>query len=255
MNGAARLLAGRPRQPSAREAAVGLLHRCRAGLAAAVAAFLAASLAACAIAPPAAENLALTASGRLAVRVDATPERPAQSLSAAFEWRGDGERGELTLLSPLGSRLAQARWTPKGTWLITPEGQAQFDSLEALAERTFGERIPLVAWPDWLAGRPWPGAASVPLPAAPTAGAGAGGAANAGSAGSAGSTPGFEQLGWRVDLARYADGRIEALRSAPPTVAVRIVLDKGDEAPARPAAGAATGAVTGAVTGAGASKP
>ncbi|MFO1285954.1 MAG: lipoprotein insertase outer membrane protein LolB [Rubrivivax sp.] len=200
-----------------------------------MAASTAALLAACATAPPDTGSLALTASGRLAVRVDATPERPAQSLTAAFEWRGSGERGELTLLSPLGSRIAQARWTPQGAWLVTPDAQAQFDSLEALAERAFGERIPLVAWPDWLAGRPWPGAASAPLAAAA----------------SGGTAAGFEQLGWRVDLARFADGRIEALRSAPPTVAVRIVLDKGDEAPARPAVGAAAGAASAA----GASKP
>ncbi|MBL8288377.1 MAG: outer membrane lipoprotein LolB [Rubrivivax sp.] len=191
----------------------------------------AALLGACASAPPATENLALTASGRLAVRVDATAERPAQSLSAAFEWRGDGERGELTLLSPLGSRIAQARWTPQDAWLVTPEGQARFESLEALAERAFGERIPLAAWPDWLAGRPWPGAASAPLAAAASA--------SAGGAGAAGAAPGFEQLGWRVDLARYSEGRIEAQRSAPPAVAVRIVLDKADEAPPRPAAAGA----------------
>lgn len=191
---------------------------------------LAALLAACASAPPATGDLALTASGRLAVRVDATATRPAQNLSAAFEWRGDGERGELTLLSPLGSRLAQARWTAQGAWLITPEGQARFDSLDALAERAFGERIPLVAWPDWLAGQPWPGAASVPLGAT-------GSTDSADAAGTAGTTSGFEQLGWRVDLARFDQGRIEARRSAPPAVAVRIVLDKSDDRAALPGAG------------------
>ncbi len=160
--GAARAPAGPAPRPATQGTESGLLRRCRAlGLA-----MSAALLGACASAPPATENLALTASGRLAVRVDATAERPAQSLSAAFEWRGDGERGELTLLSPLGSRIAQARWTPQDAWLVTPEGQARFESLEALAERAFGERIPLAAWPDWLAGRPWPGAASAPLAAA-----------------------------------------------------------------------------------------
>lgn len=165
-------------------------------------------LAGCASAPRPGDDLSFTASGRLAVRVEGSAERPAQSLSAAFEWRGDGQRGELTLLSPLGTRLALARWTPGSALLWTAEGEAHFDSLDALAERALGERVPLAAWPDWLAGRPWPGAPSTPL-APPAAG------------------PGFEQLGWSVDLARHAEGRIDARRSMPPVVTVRIVLDSG----------------------------
>ena len=159
-------------------------------------------LAGCASPPQPANAPAFTAAGRLSVRVEASPARPLQRLSAAFEWRGDGVRGELTLLSPLGTQVAQARWLPGEAVLVTAEGEARFDTLEALAERALGERVPLVAWPDWLAGRPWPGAPSAPL-----------------------SGDSFEQLGWRVDLARYAEGRIEAQRSAPPVVTVRIVLD------------------------------
>jgi outer membrane lipoprotein LolB len=161
-------------------------------------------LVACAT-PPVESELALTAAGRLSVRVEASAGRPAQSQSAAFEWRGDGERGQLSLLSPLGTQIAQARWVPGQAWLVTPEGQVRFDTLEALAERALGERVPLFAWPDWLAGRPWPGAAATPLGPPPAAG--------------------FEQLGWRVDLVRYAQGRIEARREAPPPVLVRIVLE------------------------------
>jgi len=161
-------------------------------------------LAGCSHTPPADERLALTAVGRMSVRVDATPARPSQSLSAGFEWRGDGERGELSLLSPLGTQLARARWAPGLVTLLTPDGEARFETLEELAERALGERLPLGAWPDWLAGRPWPGAASMPL---------------------AGGTAGFEQLGWAVDLSRHAEGRIEARRAAAPVAIVRIVLD------------------------------
>ena len=168
-------------------------------------------VAGCAVPPPAAP-LALTAAGRLSVRVEGSAARPSQSMSAAFEWRGDGERGELTLFSPLGTQMALARWSPGRALLVTPDGEARFDKLDDLAERALGERVPLTAWPDWLAGRPWPGAGSVPT-------AGAGGA-------------GFEQLGWNVDLSRHGEGRIEARRAAPPAVLVRIVLD--DEGRARP---------------------
>lgn len=171
-----------------------------------------AGIAGCASVQPPAAPLSLTAAGRLSVRVEASAARPSQSLSAAFEWRGDGERGELTLFSPLGTQMALARWSPGRALLVTPEGDARFDNLDDLAERALGERVPLTAWPDWLAGRPWPGAASAPIAAA-------GGA-------------GFEQLGWNVDLSRHGEGRIEARRAAPPAVTVRILLD--DESRVRP---------------------
>jgi len=191
-------------------------QRCGSGRAstacAAICASICALLTGCASPPPASDGLVLTAAGRLSVRVEASPARPSQSLSAAFEWRGDGARGELTLLSPLGTQLAQARWAPGTAKLITPEGETRFDTLDELAERALGERVPLVAWPDWLAGRPWPGAASVPARMTPVAGSPASGV-------------GFEQLGWAVDLSRHAEGRIEARRSLPPSVTVRIVLD------------------------------
>lgn len=153
--------------------------------------------------PPTADTFPLTAAGRLSVRVEATPTQPAQSQTAAFEWRGDGSRGELTLLSPLGTQLARARWVPGDARLVTSEGEMRFETLDDLADRALGERVPLYAWPDWLAGRSWPGAPVVP-------------SAN---------PPGFEQLGWVVDLSRHAEGRIEAKRARPPAVTVRIVLD------------------------------
>ena len=187
---------------------------------------MAVGLGGCATTPPPGEALALTAAGRLSLRIDAHAGRPAQSLSAAFEWRGDGERGELTLLSPLGTQLAKARWAPGVAWLKSPEGEARFDNLDDLAERALGERVPLAAWPDWLAGRPWPRAPATPsIPAA----------AAASAAPAASATAGFEQLGWSVNLARHGEGRIEARRAAPPVVTVRIVLD----APTPPTAQAA----------------
>jgi outer membrane lipoprotein LolB len=166
----------------------------------------------------------------MSVRVEADTDRPAQSLAASFEWRGDGERGELALLTPLGTQLALARWQPGLVRLTTNEGEWQFDSLEALAQKAFGERLPLQAWPDWLAGRPWPGAPYLPLPAAGGARTGGAGTDSTGTtgegAGGAAAEAGFVQLGWRVDLAQQARGRIEARRPQPPVVTVRIVRDE-----------------------------
>ncbi len=157
----------------------------------------------CAIAPTA-EPGAQVLSGRLSVRVDATPGIAASSVSAAFEMRGDGRQGQLDLSTPLGSVLAQARWSPGSVVLATPGSERSFTDLDALTREALGESVPIEAMFDWLRGRPWPGAPSVANPSA----------------------PGFTQLGWSVDLARFDEAWIAAQRTAPPAVQVRARLDR-----------------------------
>jgi outer membrane lipoprotein LolB len=144
-------------------------------------------------------------SGRLALQIDALPDRPAQSLSADFELRGDAERGELRLSSPLGTTLAEASWAPGEARLVTPQAAARFDDLDALSQEVFGEQLPLRALPDWLRGRPWRGAPA---------------AARAWPTG-----PGFEQLGWTVDLGRLDSGLFQAQRAAAPVLRLRAQLE------------------------------
>lgn len=139
------------------------------------------------------------------LRVDATADRTASGFAAAFELRGDGTRGDLRLASPLGAQLAAARWSPSQAVLETPGRRDTFASLDALAEQALGEALPLAALPDWLDGRPWPGAPSRSL------------------------ADGFEQLGWQIDLKRVAERWIEARRAEPPAVTLRVRLD--DAAP------------------------
>ena len=132
-------------------------------------------------------------------------------VSAAFDLRGDSRAGTLGLSTPLGSMLAQARWSPAEVVLTTPRETRRFASLDALTREALGESVPIEAWFDWLRGRPWPGraerAAAARRPASIAA-------------------PGFRQLGWRVDLAQFDDGTIAATREAPaPVVTVRIRLD------------------------------
>ena len=158
-------------------------------------------LSACAsLTPPHAQDSQLL-SGRLSVRVDSEPVR---ALSAAFELSGDAHAGALVLSSPLGSTLAQARWAPGEAVLETPSTRASYADLDTLAEQALGERVPLAALFDWLRGRPWSGAFSQGLPAG---------------------EPGFTQMGWRVGLARYAEGWVEARRDAAPVVTMRARLD------------------------------
>lgn len=122
-------------------------------------------------------------------------------MSAAFELRGNGERGELRLNSPLGTRVASARWSPGVAVLTTQDGEQGFADLEELSRRALGENLPLAALPDWLAGRPWAGAPHTVAAA------------------------GFEQLGWQVDLARRGEGWVQARRAAPPAVLVRVRIE------------------------------
>ena len=142
--------------------------------------------------------------GRLSVRVEPTGSTPARSLAAAFDLRGNPSAGTLGLSTPLGSMLAEARWQPGSVVLVTPQGTRRFADLDALTREVLGESVPIEAWFDWLHGRPWPGARSSPQ----AAGAG------------------FEQLGWTVDLSRFAAGAVSANRREPqPPVGVRIQLD------------------------------
>ncbi len=160
----------------------------------------AALLAACATPRPGPGEAPWT-SGRLSVRIAADGDRAAQSMSAAFELRGSGDSGELRLNSPLGTRVASARWAPGSAVLANSEGEQHFADLDELSRRALGENLPLAALPDWLAGKPWAGAAH------------------------AVSEAGFDQLGWQVLLSRRAEGWIEARRAAPPAVVVRVKLD------------------------------
>ena len=147
-----------------------------------------------------------TLSGRLALRVDAHESAAPRAFSAAFDLRGDASSGTLGLSTPLGSTLAEARWSPAEVVLATPQGTRRFASLDALTREALGESVPIEAWFDWLRGRPWPGAPSEAMASSPR---------------------GFAQLGWRVDLDAFDQGAVAATRaSPPPTVTVRIRLDR-----------------------------
>lgn len=158
------------------------------------------ALAGCALPPPAPP--ADTLAGRLSVRVDGRPE---QAVSGGFELSGDARDGQLLLTGPLGTTAARAQWSPGQALLLRGDAPPQrFDTLDALAQAALGEAVPIAALFDWLRGRAWPGAASAPR--------------RDGSAG-------FEQLGWRIDLARWAEGWLEAVRLAAPAITVRARLE------------------------------
>jgi len=182
------------------------------------AAVLAAMLAGCAsVAPrPPADAAASAAagelhlSGRLSVQVEGANDRPGSGGNASFDLGGSPARGVLELGTPLGSLVARARWDRAAgeALLETPGHERRFDDLDALTREMLGEAVPVEALFDWLQGRAWAGAPSTPLPEA--------------------GNVGFEQLGWRVDLRRYADGLIVATRGGDRAVTLRAHVDAKD---------------------------
>ena len=140
--------------------------------------------------------------GRLGWQVAASPGQPAQQASAGFELRGSVHQGSLELSTPLGTLIARAHWQPEGAELRTPDGSRRFEDLTALSRAAFGgEEVPLQALFDWLRGRP---SAQAPHEVR---------------------GPGFEQLGWSVDVSALTRGVLTAVRAAEPKVTLRIRLE------------------------------
>jgi len=143
-------------------------------------------------------------SGRLSVQVETEPGTTPRAVSAAFELSGTPRSGRLDLTNPLGNVMAQASWAPGTVVLKTPQSSTDYPDLDTLTREVLGESLPVAALFDWLRGRPWSGAPSQPDPLA----------------------PGFEQLGWAVNLGRFEEGWVTARRARSPVVTVRARLDR-----------------------------
>lgn len=151
--------------------------------------------------PPVVAEGDVALSGRLSVTV-AGGAGKATGGAAGFQLSGNPAAGQLDLISPLGTLAARASWGAGAVSLQTPEDERRFEDLDALTRELLGEAIPVAALFDWLSGKPWPQAASVTTP------------------------QGFEQLGWQIDLARFSEGLIVAVRRADPVVTLRARLDR-----------------------------
>ena len=132
--------------------------------------------------------------GRLSIKVEATtPLTSPQSLSGAFEIKGNAVRGELSVFSPIGSTVAQVAWTPTDATLIANNETKRFAHIDSLMQELTGTVLPLSALFDWLI--------AVPTPAE----------------------------GWQVDLSQMQMAerpRLFAKRTAPlPIAELRVVLE------------------------------
>lgn len=126
-------------------------------------------------------------SGRLSLQVQTEPP---QSFSGGFEIKGNPNKGELMLNSPLGNTVLAARWSPQQATLYSGSETRRYASIDALIEQSTGAALPVTALFDWLAGKD------------------------------------TQSNGWTADLTRQAEGHIQARRLQPlPQTELRIVLD------------------------------
>jgi len=136
--------------------------------------------------------------GQMGIKLGAWQTEPARGMSFGFFFQGQVERGSLSLMTPLGSQVAQVEWTPTSAILrrIGPTGGEDLrkGSIEDLAEAALGEALPLQTLVHWMQGRPDPS-----LPHHPTTEANT-----------------FEQRGWLIDTRERAQGRILATRQGQP---------------------------------------
>ncbi|MES2090629.1 MAG: outer membrane lipoprotein LolB [Pseudomonadota bacterium] len=144
--------------------------------------------------------------GQLSIKLEPFQGQEAKGVNLGFFFSGNTEGGQLDLMTPMGSQVAQVRWTREGAWLQTDQGERYFDSLPDLSEQVLGEPLPLSALMHWAKGRPAPDLPA-PIDIAPTL---------------------FEQSGWRIDTKNVAIGRIMAQRAATSAqrgITMRVRLD------------------------------
>ena len=144
--------------------------------------------------------------GRLALQVDAgrtgrrSRSAPASTCAATPSRRAAAEHaaGHDAGRGPLGAR-ARRGWSRR-------RANSASTTWTRCRARPSAKRCRWRALPDWLRGRPWPGAAEPARPLQPG--------------------PGFEQLGWTIDLARFDAGQLAGLARRPARrCALRAQLD------------------------------
>lgn len=141
---------------------------------------------------------AIELQGQMGIKLGAWQSEPARGMSFGFFFQGQVERGSFSLMTPLGSQVAQVEWTPTSATLrrVGPGGGEDIrrGSIDELAEAALGEALPLQTLVHWMQGRPDPTLPHQPLPEAGT----------------------FEQRGWLIDTRERQQGRVLATRQAQP---------------------------------------
>lgn len=125
-------------------------------------------------------------SGRLVIT---TQGDPPERKSAQFELRGTETEGSLTLLSPLGTTLATASWTPGRALLRTGSEVQTFSSAAQMGQTLTGTDVPLNAIFGWVHKQ------AVPIE------------------------------GWTTDFSQLGQGRVNATRRTEPPMEIKLIVD------------------------------
>lgn len=156
---------------------------------------------------PAASPPTVAIQGQLSLKLGAIREQPARGISLGFFFHGDEQAGQLDLMTPMGSQVAQVSWTADQVWLTDDKGRRRFDSLDELSQQVLGEALPLRALVPWMQGRParFLTCQRGPLPKQ------------------------FVQDGWQIDAREQASNRLQAQRPASAeqrAVLIKFYLDR-----------------------------
>ncbi|MGE5450882.1 MAG: lipoprotein insertase outer membrane protein LolB [Acidobacteriota bacterium] len=146
--------------------------------------------------------------GHFSVKLGPWGTQSSEGQSFTFYLQTQGRSGELSLMTPLGTQLAQVIWTPEGTRIESSQGTQQYASLHDLSTQLLGEDVPLQALPHWLQGLPSPDLPSAVLLADHT---------------------GFEQASWTIDAHALPQGKLQALREQTATqrqITIKVRLER-----------------------------
>lgn len=134
-----------------------------------------------------------------------------ESYSARFLWRQDGSDFHIDLWGPLGQGRVQL--SGRRDYLELRDGDGTVVSSgtpESVMQRHLGWSLPLAVLPEWVRGRPAPRPAATAMTWDPD-----------------GHLSGFNQLGWQVELARYAEQSDGATEGSPLLLPHRVTASQG----------------------------
>jgi outer membrane lipoprotein LolB len=145
--------------------------------------------------------------GQMSLKLAAFAGQPAKGLSLGFFFSGNTDRGQLDLMTLMGSQMAQVNWQPGEAWLTNDKGKGRYDDIDALSQAALGEAVPLRQLVFWMQGMPDPD-----LPSRP------------------GAEPDtFLQEGWLIDAHELPIKKLNARREATPqrrAVQIKVYLDR-----------------------------
>lgn len=91
--------------------------------------------------------------GRIGVQTEG------RGFSGSTRWQHASASDSIALFSPMGGQVANIDADPQGVVLVDSDGKTyRAADAETLTQKTLGWRLPMKGLPDWVLGRPAPGA-------------------------------------------------------------------------------------------------